>query len=99
MLVGDETEKELWKRYDWEFHLAMIQACNSKNLLALHATLYDKYLRYQMLVMTYRGGIAIAEHKAMFDAALARDVEGAVAHLETHITRGLEHALQIIERE
>ena len=34
MLSGDESQKEQWKRYDWEFHLAMIEACNSKNLLS-----------------------------------------------------------------
>ena len=93
MLAGDHSEKELWKRYDWEFHLAMIQACNSKNLLSLHSTLYDKYLRYQMLVLTYRGEVAVKEHKAMFDAALARDAVKAKNLLELHIRNGLEHTL------
>ena len=93
MLSGDHSEKELWKRYDWEFHLAMIRACNSRNLLALHAIIYDKYLRYQMLVLTYRGSEAAAEHKAMFDAALARDAESAQTLLEDHIRLGLDHTL------
>lgn len=93
MLTGDESEKETWKRYDWEFHLALIQACNSTNLLNLHATIYDKYLRYQMLVLTYRGEEAVVEHEAMFQAALARETEAAVKHLETHIRNGLEHTL------
>ena len=93
LLSGDESEKELWKRYDWEFHLAMIEACNSKNLLSLHSTLYDKYLRYQMLVLTYRGEEAVKEHKAMFDAALARDSGKAKQLLEEHIRNGLEHTL------
>ena len=93
MLAGDESEKETWKRYDWEFHLALIQACNSRNLLNLHAIIYDKYLRYQMLVLTYRGEVAAAEHKAMFEAALARDSEAAVKYLEDHIRNGLEHTL------
>lgn len=92
MLSGDESEKETWKRYDWEFHLAMIQACNSKNLLGLHATIYDKYLRYQMLVLTNRGEVASAEHEAMFKAALERDTDKAVKALEEHIRNGLEHA-------
>ena len=30
--VGDETEKEKWKRYDWEFHQALVKSCNSDNL-------------------------------------------------------------------
>jgi len=93
MLAGDESEKETWKRYDWEFHLALIQACNSNNLLTLHSTIYDKYLRYQMLVLTYRGEEAAEEHRAMFDAALARDAKLAVKHLKDHIDKGLNHTL------
>lgn len=93
MLTGDQTQKELWKRYDWEFHQALIQACNSSNLLSLHATIFDKYLRYQILLLTYRGQIAMDEHRVMFDAALARDTAKATAALETHIHNGLDHAL------
>lgn len=94
LLAGDLSEKETWKRYDWEFHLATIQACNSRNLLALHSNIFDKYLRYQMLVLTYRGDTAVREHKAIFDAALARDADLASDLLEQHILNGLTHALE-----
>lgn len=93
MLTGDDSQKEDWKRYDWEFHLALIEACGSRNLLSLHAVLFDKYLRYQMLVLTNRGQVAIQEHKEMFDAALARDIDGAARSLQSHIEGGLEHTL------
>ncbi len=93
LLAGDESEKEAWKRYDWEFHQTLISACNSANLLSLHATLYEKYLRYQMLVLTHRGEEAAQEHRVMFEAALARDADSAVAALETHIVKGLEHTV------
>lgn len=93
MLAGDTSQKEAWKRYDWEFHQALIQACNSQNLLSLHSTIFDKYLRYQMLVLTNRGRKAVLEHKSMFDAALARDIPKAKAELEKHIRLGLEHTL------
>jgi DNA-binding GntR family transcriptional regulator len=59
----------------------------------LHGTIFDKYLRYQMLVLTYRGADAVLEHKTMFDAALARDTTTAKAALETHIRLGLDHTL------
>ena len=94
MQAGDETEKETWKRYDWEFHLALIRACNSQNLLSLHSTIYDKYLRYQMLVFTFRGEAAAAEHRGMLDAALARDPDAAIKFLEDHINNGLYHTLE-----
>ncbi len=93
MLSGDESSKEDWKRYDWEFHLALIEACGSSNLLSLHSVLYDKYLRYQMLVLTYRGKVAVDEHQKMFEAALNRDVDSATKTLKIHIEGGLEHAL------
>ena len=93
MLSGDDSQKEDWKRYDWEFHLALIQACGSRNLLSLHSVLYDNYLRYQMLVLTYRGEEAVVEHRKILDAALERDIEKAALNLKTHIEKGLEHTL------
>ena len=93
LLAGDDSKKEDWKRYDWEFHLAMIAACGSQNLLSLHAVLYDKYLRYQMLVLTYRGEEAVEEHRQMFEEALARDIEASASTLQRRIEKGLQHAL------
>lgn len=93
MMNGDEGQKETWKRYDWEFHLATIRACNSQNLLSLHSTVYNKYLRYQMLILTHRGQEAADEHKTIFEASLARNVELAQQELKTHILGGLEHCL------
>lgn len=93
LLAGDASGKEDWKRYDWEFHLALIEACGSNNLLSLHAVLFDKYLRYQMLVLTNRGQEAVDEHRDMLQAALDRDAGRAAETLQLHIERGLENAL------
>jgi len=95
ILEGDEQIIN-WKRYDWEFHLAMIEACGSTNLLSLHSTLYDKYLRYQMLVLTNRGQEAVDEHRQMFEAALERNSDVAAAILKTHIEKGFEQALKAL---
>ncbi len=97
MLTGDHSQNESWKRYDWEFHLALIQACDSKNLLSLHAIVYDKYLRYQMLVLTHRGEVAAAEHKAILKAALARDAGLAQSLLKAHICNGLDQPLAAMQ--
>ena len=35
----------------------------------------------------------VAEHKSVFEAALARDAEKAMNDLEEHIRKGVEHAL------
>lgn len=94
MLSGDTSSKETWKRYDWEFHLASIQACRSRNLLDLHSILYDKYLRYQNLVLTHRGEVASREHAELLDAAIARDTARATTLLKAHVLGGLQHTSQ-----
>jgi len=91
MLSGDTSCKETWKRYDWEFHLAMIRSCRQKNLLDLHAIIYDKYLRYQNLVLTHRGETASREHAELLKAAIARDATRAKALLKVHVMGGLQH--------
>ena len=93
MLSGDDSQKEDRKSYDWEFHLALIEACGSRNLISLHSVLFDKYLRYLVLMLTYRGQEAADEHKKMFEAALERNVEAATKILREHIEKGLEHTL------
>jgi DNA-binding GntR family transcriptional regulator len=45
---GDRSRTEDWKRYDWEFHQALISACGSRVLMETHAAVFDKYLRYQI---------------------------------------------------
>lgn len=94
LLSGDESQKELWKRYDAEFHQSLISACGSRNLLELHGTIYDKYLRYQMQILTYRGKSAVNEHRRLFEAAMERDIDRADKLLRHHIESGLKHTLE-----
>ena len=93
MLSGEIEVKETWKRCDWEFHFALIQACSSKNLLNLHSIIYDKYLRYQMQILTFRGKPAAKEHKKLMEFALKRDSDSATKVLEAHIRGGLRHTM------
>lgn len=93
MATGDMSQTELWKRYDWEFHQALISACGSQVLMDTHAAIFDKYLRYQMIALSHRGDIAAGEHKVLLQAALDRDAPMARAVLERHVQGGLDHAL------
>ena len=93
MASGDTSRAEEWKRYDWEFHQALISACGSRLLMETHATVFDKYLRYQMVALSYRGDVAEKEHKQLLDAALARNATEAKAILIKHIDGGVQHAL------
>ncbi|HET7413926.1 MAG TPA: GntR family transcriptional regulator [Pararhizobium sp.] len=93
MIAGDASVKETWKRYDWEFHQAMIKACGSQSLIEIHAAIFDKYLRYQMISLTFRGQKAADEHRQLLEVALKRDSERAQELLRQHIDNGVEHAL------
>ena len=85
LLAGEPADAALWKRYDWEFHHALIAGCGSRALLRVHAAAYDRYLRYQMVAVVFRGEVAAAEHRQLLDAALARDAVAARNILRSHI--------------
>lgn len=93
MIAGDRSITKEWKRYDWEFHQALISACGSRTLMETHAAIFDKYLRYQMISLTFRGQIAADEHRQMLDAALRRDAATAQDVLRRHVEAGVEHGL------
>jgi DNA-binding GntR family transcriptional regulator len=94
LLAGEKSSAESWKQSDWQFHRALISACGSKVLLDAHAAVYDRYLRYQMIAVVFRGEIAGIEHRQMMDAALRRDAKAACAVLHTHIHDCVSHALR-----
>jgi DNA-binding GntR family transcriptional regulator len=85
MLAGDRSAPDLWKRYDWEFHHALISACGSKAHLDAHSAAYDKYLRYQMIAVVFRGEIAAREHRQLLECALRRNTKSAQGVLVKHI--------------
>jgi len=93
MAQGDRSQTEEWKRYDWQFHQALISACGSAMLIDNHAAVFDKYLRYQMIALSYRGDIAANEHAELLECALARDAARACEVLTRHVAGGVEHAL------
>lgn len=84
-LLAGQRETELWKRYDSEFHQALISACGSHELMAAHASAFDRYLRYLIIAFCFRGETAVAEHRALRDAALSRDAGRASEVLAEHI--------------
>lgn len=93
MADDDRTCTEHWKQYDWQFHQALIAACGSRMLIDAHAAVFDKYLRYQMIALSYRGEIAELEHAQLMNAALDRDSARACDVLRRHVAGGVEHAL------
>ncbi|PXA97858.1 GntR family transcriptional regulator [Nostoc sp. 3335mG] len=93
LLAGEARQTTEWVRYDFDFHHALISACGSKALLDLHAAIFDRFLRYHMLAVSFRGQGVVDDHRALFELALKRDVDGALTMLAGHVNRGVEHVL------
>ena len=93
MKTGEHAQAQAWKRYDREFHHALISACGSQVLLETHAVIYDRYLRYQMVAAVYRGNVAAGEHRRLLDCALKRDWKGAQATLTKHVQDCVTHMI------
>lgn len=91
--AGDRGAIGLWKRYDWQFHQALISACGSRTLMETHAAVFDRYIRYQMIVLSHRGAISAGEHEALLQCAIARDATRARKILIAHVEGGVAHAL------
>jgi DNA-binding GntR family transcriptional regulator len=90
---GDRSEEETLRRYDWEFHNALISACGSRLLLDMHAGIYDKYLRYLMLASVFRGAPVVEEHRRLMAHALERDWRSAHAITVSHVQDCVEQML------
>jgi DNA-binding GntR family transcriptional regulator len=91
--AGDRSNEETFRRYDREFHNALISACGSRLLLEMHASIYDKYLRYLVLASVFRGAPMAREHRELLDYAIARDWRSAQSVTVTHIQDCVAHML------
>lgn len=94
LLAGEAAAPLLWKRCDLEFHQALIGACGSAVLLETFAAAYDRYLRYQMVGVVFRGAVAAGQHAALLAAALARDADRACTVLEAHVGGCVAHVAE-----
>lgn len=83
----------LWKQYDSEFHQALISNCGSRALMQAHAAVFDKYFRYLVLALSYRGQVVPQQHQQLLDCALKRDATRAKTVLTAHINGCVENAL------
>ena len=79
--------------YDWEFHFALVRACNSRHIIAVFQNVYEKYIGYQLVPRYYRWAKALEENQLIFKAALARDSEVATNLLKSHLGKSLSFSL------
>jgi DNA-binding GntR family transcriptional regulator len=90
---GDRSAPELLKRYDWEFHHALLSACGSRVMLDAHAAVFDKYHRYLMIALVFRGEASAGEHRQLLECALRRDAQTAQKVLSQHINDCVSYTL------
>lgn len=93
LLSGEMERTAQWVRYDFAFHNALISACGSRTLLDLHASVFDRFIRYHMLAASFRGAAVMDDHRALFELAMQRDIEGIVGKLTGHIRSGVDYVL------
>lgn len=85
----DQHLSETWSRAHADFHAELVGACGNDWLLRMRAMLYEQSERYRRMSVSVPQSAVTrdvpAEHKAIFDAVMDRDIERAVAALETHL--------------
>jgi len=83
---------QAYEERNQEFHLALLSACPSPWLHRLYNMLYHQAERYRRIALSNRPQPRDlhTEHKAIFDAAMARDVESAKRFSIDHIERTVE---------
>lgn len=95
---------ETWEFLNREFHNALISGCTNSWLLNFRDTLYNHSVRYIRISMAHRAipRDVRAEHQAIFDAVMARDISEAERLMTDHIYRSvpvIEHRLSELTDE
>ena len=93
IIAGDMSMVNSWVQQDWEFHHATISACASPAIMAAHSSAFDRFIRYHMLVLDFRGRPAANDHLELRNLVVARKADEAVALLTRHVQSGLDHVL------
>ena len=86
--ANDRSLSSQWVAQHAGFHAALVAGCGSRRLLALHAQLYQQSERYRGLSMHVEADRDVqAEHQALVDAALDRDVDSLIGLTLAHFRK------------
>jgi GntR family transcriptional regulator, carbon starvation induced regulator len=87
---GPHNLDDQWQAYHRDFHRALVSACRSPVLLDFRDTIFSRWERYARLYLSTELHDAAElinntkEHRAIKDAALARDADRATMLLRRH---------------
>ncbi len=84
--TDDRGSIAAWVAAHADFHAALVAACGSRRLLALHTQLYEQSERYRGLSIHHREQRDVgSEHRRIVALALAHDADGLIATVVAHI--------------
>ena len=88
-----------WERLNQAFHEALVAACPSTWLLRTRASMFKHHERYRYLsrVRTVLTRDIHAEHRALLDAALDKDVAKAQSVIRSHVENTTQAVVQAID--
>lgn len=78
-----------WEQRNRAFHDALVAACTSRWLLHFRFVIYDQHERYRRIAISHPEipRDVRDEHRLILEAALARDIPGAIELSAVHIQR------------
>ncbi len=97
----NDCEPLVMEQRNYTFHNSLLAACDSKRINQFYKTLYDQHKRYRNLARGAKieGRNLHEEHKALYHAALDRNIKLATEANEFHIRKTAEVVLQIKKEE
>ncbi len=84
-----------WAQLHGAFHLTLVAACHSPNLLEIRQKLFERAHRYRRMSSQFRPQWRAkdVEHKMIMDAVIARDSATAQEFIERHIRETTENVI------
>lgn len=86
---------EDWAKLHGAFHLSLVAACNSPNLLEIRQKLFERAHRYRRMSSQFRPQWRAkdVEHKMIMDAVITRDTPTAQDLIDRHIRETTENVI------
>ena len=85
----------LWSQAEFAFHTTLIDACGSATLKSAHNVVYHQF-RQQVIGLDQDFAFVpknVEQHKAILEAALAKDEAAIRQEIHDHLSRNLTHPL------
>lgn len=93
LIAGETALVQQWVEYDWNFHHTAISACDMPSLMLTHRNIFERYLRYHMLTLAFRGDAVRRDHDRLSRLIVSRDTAQALDLLTRHIHSGRDYVI------